>query len=151
MSMNHSDPIHRIGDRLRVALSAAVPLRAHTLSTRTLAEIFDHDVTGKLSQILAEKGDVLQFGGPGCAEAFNALAEGIARLAYVPGGVCFCGLRFEYEIGKWHEGKHGVPDKTSTYGGDHPVCKADDVPAVISHLRSVQINGLPAKVSPRTK
>lgn len=139
----------RVIPRLKIAMSAAVPLRAETLSHFTLEEIFDHEVNGKLSQILAEKGDVLQFGGKGCAEAFNALAEGIARLAYVPGGVCFCGLRFQYEIGKWREGKHGVPDPSSTYGGDQPVCKADDVPTVASHLG--KIRNLPTCILPPKK
>lgn len=134
---------------LKMSISMAVPLWAERLSHLTLDEIFDHEINGKLSQILAEKGDVLQFGGKGCAEAFNALAEGIARLAYVPGGVCFCGLRFEYQIGKWREGKHGVPDPSSTYGGDQPVCKADDAKTVASHLKSTwRIVGAPKTITP---
>jgi len=43
---------------------------------------------------VAERGDVLQFGGskPGkAAEVFNALAEGLACAAYQPGGITFAG------------------------------------------------------------
>jgi len=153
MSQGAFDVIRdRIMPHLKMSISMAVPLWAERLSHRTLDEIFDGNTNGKLSQILAEKGDVLQFGGKGCAEAFNALAEGVARLAYVPGGVCFCGLRFEYQIGKWHEGKHGVPDSSSTYGGGHPVCKADDAKTVASHLKTVwKIVGAPTSIKPPPK
>ena len=50
------------------------------------------------AQIIAEKGDVLQFGGGKRGEAgkaFNALAEGLASAAFSPGGVKFGGLHFE--------------------------------------------------------
>lgn len=44
--------------------------------------------------IVAEQGDILQFGSSKAgkvAGAFNALAEGLACAAYVPGGVTFAG------------------------------------------------------------
>ena len=44
--------------------------------------------------IVAERGDVLQFGSSKkghATEVFNALAEGLACAAYVPGGVTFAG------------------------------------------------------------
>ena len=44
--------------------------------------------------IVAEQGDILQFGSKQkgkVAGAFNALAEGLACAAYVPGGVTFAG------------------------------------------------------------
>lgn len=150
MSQGAFDVIRdQITPRLKVAMSAAVPLWAERLSHLSLAEIFDHGINAKLSQILAEKGDVLQFGGKGCAEAFNALAEGIARMAYVPGGVCFCGLRFEYRIGKWHEGKHGVPDPTSTYNDRHPGDRIDDIPTAAAKLKAFRpIIGSPTIVVP---
>lgn len=46
-------------------------------------------------QVVAEKGDVLMYGGKGCASAFNALAEGLAILALCPGGVRFAGRHWE--------------------------------------------------------
>jgi hypothetical protein len=43
--------------------------------------------------MVAERGDVLMFGGKAgkAAEVFNALAEGIAAAAYQPGGITFAG------------------------------------------------------------
>lgn len=82
---------------LKVALEAAVPIWMFDLQRRcTLAEIQAR--AGECGQIVAEKGDVLQFGGGKKGEAgkaFNALAEGLACLAFCPGGVTFCGLHFE--------------------------------------------------------
>lgn len=78
------------------------------IDSATVAEALAIDFT--LRTVKTEKGGVLQFGGEGCAEAFNHFAEGIARLSYCPGGVRFCGIRWEYEIGRWSDGKHGVPD-----------------------------------------
>lgn len=100
----------RIQPRLLMALSSAVPLWAHSMNGWTPERIFDRSRLEVISSVIAEKGDVLQFGGKGCAEAFNHFAEGIARLSYCPGGVRFCGIRWEYEIGRWPEGKHGVLD-----------------------------------------
>lgn len=48
-------------------------------------------------QHVAEKGDVLQFGGKKgeAAEAFNRLAEGLACAAFQPGGVRFAGVLYD--------------------------------------------------------
>lgn len=50
----------------------------------------------ELSQVVAEKGDVLQYRSKKgeSANAFNALAEAVALLSFVPGGVRFNGLRW---------------------------------------------------------
>lgn len=50
------------------------------------------------AQVIAEKGDVLQFRSKRKGEsaaAFNALAEGLACAAFQPGGVRFASLHFE--------------------------------------------------------
>ena len=47
---------------------------------------------------VASKGDIIQFKSKGTAEAFNRLAEGLACLAFVPGGVTFLGDRWEAQL-----------------------------------------------------
>lgn len=72
--------------------------------------MFDQEQLTKLADRLWEVGEALIHRIPGkTADGFNALAEIIARLAFCPGGVKTFGMHFEYEIGKWREGKHGVP------------------------------------------
>lgn len=51
----------------------------------------------ELGQVVAEKGDVIQFRGGKKGEtaaAFNALAEGLALMSMHPGGVLFLGIRW---------------------------------------------------------
>lgn len=86
---------------LEVTLSLAVPLEIIRLKRLSPSE-FDAALARApaLAQVVAEKGDVLQFGGKtraakeSTAEAFAALARGLALLAFVPGGVRFSGLHF---------------------------------------------------------
>lgn len=54
-------------------------------------------IAAECAQIVGEKGDVLQFGGEGCAEAFNALAKGLALLSFSPGGVRFLGRHWRHK------------------------------------------------------
>lgn len=63
------------------------------------------------AQEIAEHGDVLQFGGKkgAAAAAFNRLAEGLACLAFSPGGVRFMGLRFEAVDGPCEQGPPESP------------------------------------------
>ncbi len=81
---------------LRITLEAAVPLWIEDLKAlpmATVLEIAAHD-----GQVIAEKGDVLQFGSKRkgeAAEAFNALARGLAALSFSPGGVRFVGQHWE--------------------------------------------------------
>jgi len=80
---------------LMIALDAAVPLWMLEVADwsweRRQAE------AQRCSQVIAEKGDVLQFGGKGCAEAFNATALGLAIGAYAPGGITFNGRHWIQE------------------------------------------------------
>jgi hypothetical protein len=82
---------------LRLSLNVAVMLHVLDLEHRggpTEAEIDDVREIGRL---LAEKGDVLQFGGkPGEArDVFRQLAWGVAVLAFQPGGVRVFGDHYE--------------------------------------------------------
>jgi hypothetical protein len=81
---------------LRIALSAAVPLHVMELQRLSWAEV---SASAKAcGDIIAEKGDVLQFRGKKrgeSAKAFNALARGLAALSFAPGGVTFLGDHYE--------------------------------------------------------
>lgn len=49
----------------------------------------------RIAHALAEKGDVLQFGGKGAGDLVSSLVWALAVLAFLPGGVDFLGLHFE--------------------------------------------------------
>jgi hypothetical protein len=87
--------LNRTESLLRISLGAAVPLLVQRFidCKMTLAQVFRqaHDCGG----ILSEKGDVLMYGGKGCATAFNALALGVAAGSFAPGGITVFGLHFE--------------------------------------------------------
>jgi hypothetical protein len=84
-------------DLMRTSLAAAVPLWIAEVSgwstERRLA------TARECADVVASKGDVLQFGGKRgeAAEAFNALARGLACCAYQPGGITFMGDHYEAE------------------------------------------------------
>jgi hypothetical protein len=81
---------------LSMAISGAVFMWAHKLRSTPLDTLLKR--APELSQIVAEKGDVLQFGGGKkneTAHAFNALAEGLAIMSFMPGGVTFLGEHYE--------------------------------------------------------
>jgi hypothetical protein len=81
---------------LATALSVAVPMWAMELRRRPLDELLAE--APSLAQIVAEKGDLIQFRGKKRGEtaaAFNALARGVAILSFVPGGVIIFGMHFE--------------------------------------------------------
>ena len=108
---------------LRATLSVAVPLWIEKLRDRPW-----HYIAGRAAhcgQMVAEKGDVLQFGSKkkgATAEAFNALAEGLACLSFAAGGVKFMGMHFET--------KHDAPEETKK---ETPIRRArsiDDVKIV---------------------
>lgn len=105
---------------LALALEAAVPLRIARLRElggpteedfrllrceATLVEPARPGVRGPryepwrgVAQLLAEKGDVLMYGGGRrgeAAEAFNHLAHALAVMSFLPGGVRFAGTCWE--------------------------------------------------------
>lgn len=78
--MNIAD-FERCAWQLYVALEAAVPLQAMELKARGSSSERLAILAREAGQLLAEKGDVLQFGSKRkgeTAEIFNALARGIA-------------------------------------------------------------------------
>jgi len=86
-----------VRDHLALALSAAVQLEIFRLRSlpdeERAREIKAH--TGRaVAVLLGEHGDDLLFGGKHCAEAFAALATGLACLAWQPGGVTVFGRHF---------------------------------------------------------
>ena len=78
---------------LTAVLLAAVPLRIISIQQRGGLNYSDIARAKQIGQQIAEKGDILQFGGGKKGEAghlFNELAQGIAILSFAPGGVrCF--------------------------------------------------------------
>ena len=78
-------------DALVETLALAVPLRIWELRGRTPQQ--RAVIARRCGQHIAEHGDSLMFGGKkgAAANAFNALAEGLAVAAYQPGGVTFAG------------------------------------------------------------
>jgi len=78
---------------MKLTLQAAVPLWIEKV--RHYSDAQRTERAGLCAQVIAEKGDVLQYGGKGAGKAFNALAEGLACLAFAPGGVKFAGMHWE--------------------------------------------------------
>ncbi len=90
-----------MSDMLRSTLGVAIPLWVFELKKLPWPEI--EKIAHESSQIIAEKGDVLQFRSKKKGEtaaAFNALAKGLAALSFCPGGVTFLGDHYENK----HEG-----------------------------------------------
>jgi hypothetical protein len=81
---------------LEASLSAAVPLWIEQLRDKSFDFILER--ARECGQAVAERGDIIQFKSKkkgASAAAFNALAEGLACLAFAPGGVKFLGLHFD--------------------------------------------------------
>jgi hypothetical protein len=77
-------------DLLEVTLEAAVPLHIYEIRDRSQRWLLGE--AQRCATIVGSQGDVLQYGGKGCAAAFNALARGLAVAALVSdGGVTWRG------------------------------------------------------------
>lgn len=84
---------------LRTALQVAIPLWIEQLKGLSWDDLTER--AHRAAQIVAEKGDIIQYAStkPGeTAKAFNALAEGVAVLSFCPGGVTFLGDHWETKI-----------------------------------------------------
>lgn len=84
---------------LQATLSVAVPLRIEELRHKPLAEILDPEALSTIQRALAEAREEVLYGGKAGAAGFNALADGLARLAFLPGGVTILGMHFDAEAG----------------------------------------------------
>lgn len=81
---------------LNISLSAAVPIWIEQL--RVASPEYRTQRAQEAAKIVAGEGDNILFKGPkqgDSARAFNALAEGLACLAFAPGGVKFAGMHFQ--------------------------------------------------------
>jgi hypothetical protein len=120
------------GSPLAIALSAAVPLHIFELEARGGPTPDDLERTRGFADVLAEKGDILQFTSPrrkagkgkkaggetdrdrmGTADVFNGLARAIAVMAYCPGGVKAFGSH-------WKAGPANAQAPTTTPPGPTP-------------------------------
>jgi hypothetical protein len=80
---------------LKLALEAAVPLWMEMLSCLPFEELQAR--ARKCGDVVAHQGDIIQFKSKKKGEtaaAFNKLAEGLACLAFAPGGVKFLGCHW---------------------------------------------------------
>lgn len=85
---------------LNIALECSVSIRILEWKSKgnPQKEDFDRLKSKNLSQVLGEKGDVLLYGGGKKGEAaaiFNDLAEAIALLSFLPGGIEIFGSHWE--------------------------------------------------------
>ena len=84
---------------LQATLSVAVPLRIAEVRDKPLSEILDPEALRSIQQGLAEAREEVLYGGRCGAAGFNALADGLARLAFLPGGVTILGMHFDAAAG----------------------------------------------------
>ena len=79
-------------------ISAAVYFTIEQIRDRGGPNAEDMKKAKATSEILAERGDILLFGGGKkgeCADQFNRTAHAIAVLSFAPGGVTLFGIRFD--------------------------------------------------------
>lgn len=82
---------------MAIALQAAVPLHIMELQAKGGPTEHDYARARAAGQLIAEKGDILQYRGGKkgeSAQVFNALAFALAVGSYVPGGIKFLGTRW---------------------------------------------------------
>ena len=86
---------------LKLTLEAAVPLWILKIQDENWPWDRLQAEAKEAAQIVAEKGDIIQFRSKKKGEtaaAFNALAKGLSILAFAPGGVTFLGLHWEVDL-----------------------------------------------------
>jgi len=89
-----------VDDILPMSLELSVRLRVMEYEARGGPVAQDWERTKPFSQVLVEKGDVLQFGGKRSksgeiAALFNQLADAVAVMAFAPGGVSLFGVKYQ--------------------------------------------------------
>lgn len=88
---------------LGISLGAAVPLWIERIIDEGWTWPRVATEAQAAGQIVAEKGDVILYKSKKAGEtagAFNALAKGIACLAFAPGGVTVFGQHWEADVGR---------------------------------------------------
>lgn len=86
---------------LGIALDCAVPLMIREIVAWGWSWEMIERRARICGQEVASKGDIIQYKSKGTAEAFNRLAEGLACLAFAPGGVTFLGRHWQEEMKTW--------------------------------------------------
>lgn len=85
---------------LESSLSLAVPMHIMQLHDMGGPSSEDFSESSKFSSVLAQKGDILMYGGGKegeVADLFNKTAKAIAILSFLPGGVELFGSKWESE------------------------------------------------------
>lgn len=101
--MNRDDDKFAKHPLLAPALQIAVPVEIRKL--RRCPDKERQQLASECGQVITEHGDDLLYASKkkgDTARAFNALAKGLAALAYQPGGVTFAGLH--WCVGSGHSG-----------------------------------------------
>jgi hypothetical protein len=100
-----------VNEALAIALAAAVPLRIAELQRKGGPTDAHLAMARAFSTVIAEKGDILLFGGKKgeAAQIFNRLAEATAVMAFMPGGVGFYGMHWEARAEKRQEPRAAAP------------------------------------------
>lgn len=90
------------GPALAIMLPFAVRLRIAEYHDRGGPTDADHTRVREFAPVLAERGDVLQFGGKrgDAADLFNRLADALAVMAFLPGGCKVFGEHFDSSKGR---------------------------------------------------
>lgn len=92
-----------IPDALAITLELAVPLWIDRLRGRTPDQLVA--IASRCATVVSSEGDNLMFRAHkrgATARVFNHLAEGLAALAYAPGGVTFAGKHWEVPTSPLH-------------------------------------------------
>jgi hypothetical protein len=127
--VTEDDYLGRTASLLGMSLQMAVPLWAFELRARP-ADLLLARASGELADIVASKGDVIQFKVKGeTAKAFNALAEGLAILSFCPGGVTFMGDHYEHS----HPGFERFPEELVRLIASLPFYRSDAEPVRVAH------------------
>ena len=85
----------------RLTLEVGVPIRAAELQYHGGPSKLDLEEARAFADVLAEKGDILQFRGGKKGEAgeiMGGLIRAVAVLAFCPGGIKLFGAHFEYRV-----------------------------------------------------
>lgn len=91
-------PDERVTESLfKMHLATCVPLRIDELRRQALPLTEHVARVSAYAQDIGEYGDQLLFRGPRTKELINKVVDGLAVMAFIPGGVTLFGLHFEEE------------------------------------------------------
>lgn len=133
-AMGTVDDEHKVSGLLHIAMSAAIPLRIMELQARGGPSDADWSGLGAVAQDLAEHGDLLLYRGGKkgqSADLFNATAQAIAVLAFLPGGITIFGSH--YQAGATNERDTRTPaEDAHTEDAGPAVKRGDRLPGAVA-------------------